>query len=275
MARLRASAMVRSSGSVVGVPPDGRPEVDDRMSAPTRRLILRTLAAAAAGGIMHVRVGSAAEPPAPLEGGLSSEGLLAGQPGFHLRSAAPLPYAELPGFLSRAQLEAHHAEYVKAMEALTAAERALRAADRGPAGRGSYAELRRQQVARANAVLLHDFYFGALAPTRVAVPTAVRRNMDEHMGSLQSWAADFTACALVAQAWAVLLYDPYDDRWHNAVMDSDVDGVWIGGNPLVVCDVATHAYGTDYRNREEYVERFLDHIDWNTVAKRYKRVDRM
>ena len=127
----------------------------------------------------------------------------------------------------------------------------------------------------ANDVLLHDFYFDAIAPSKDDVPTYVRRNMNEHMGSIESWAADFTICALVAKAWAALIYDPYDDRWHNVVMDSNLDGVWIGGNPLVVCDVAEHAYATDYKTREDYVAKFLDHLDWDTVAKRYHRVDRM
>ena len=65
------------------------------------------------------------------------------------------------------------------------------------------------------------------------------------------------------------------DRWHDAVMDSDDGGVWVGANPLVVCDVATHAFGRDYRTREEYVAQWIDHIDWNEVSRRYKRVDRM
>jgi len=99
--------------------------------------------------------------------------------------------------------------------------------------------------------------------------------MNEHMGDLASWRDDFTRCALAAKAWAALVYDPYDDRWHNAVMDGDADGVWVGANPLVVCDVAEHAFAKDYARREEYVAKFLDHIDWNEVAKRYKAVDRM
>ena len=99
--------------------------------------------------------------------------------------------------------------------------------------------------------------------------------MSEHMGSLATWRADFTACALAARSWAALVYDPYDDRWHNVIMDSDVDGVWIGANPLVVCDVAEHAWSKDYPRREEYVARFLDHVDWDEVARRYRRVDRM
>ncbi|HVO25711.1 MAG TPA: hypothetical protein VMW56_18995 [Candidatus Margulisiibacteriota bacterium] len=44
-------------------------------------------------------------------------------------------------------------------------------------------------------------------------------------------------------------------------LDSDVEGVWNGGNPLVVCDVAAHACGTDYPRRAEYVAKFIDHID--------------
>jgi len=95
------------------------------------------------------------------------------------------------------------------------------------------------------------------------------------MGSFESWAADFMAAALAAKSWAALVYDPYDDRWHNAVMDSDVDGVWIGANPLVVCDVAEHAYGKDFKRREDYVAKFLERIDWEEVAARYKSVDRM
>ena len=57
--------------------------------------------------------------------------------------------------------------------------------------------------------------------------------------------AGLTFCALAARQWAVLLYDPYDDRWHDAAMDTDNDGVWVGANPLVVCDVAEHAFGPE------------------------------
>jgi Fe-Mn family superoxide dismutase len=206
----------------------------------------------------------------PKETGLSSEGLLVGRPGFQPRTVMPLPRVELPGFLSRSQLEAHHADYARDVEELRAVEKALR--DGEP---DRYAELRRRQVARANAVLLHEFYFGALAPTAVEMPRSLAPHMSEHMGDLASWRADFTRCALAAKAWAVLSYDPYDDRWHNAIMDGDADGAWVGGNPLVVCDVAEHAFTKDYTRREEYVAKFIDHIDWNEVARRYKAVDRM
>jgi len=237
------------------------------MSTVLSRRGFLTSIAVAAGGVVAGEL-QAATPPK--ESGLSSEGLLVGRPGFQPRTVMPLPHAELPGFLSREQLAAHHAEYARDAERLKETERALHEPNTD-----RYGELRRRQVAAANSVLLHEFYFGGLAPEKVDVPRYVVGHMSEHMGSLESWRDDFTRCALTAKAWAVLVYDPYDDRWHNAVMDSDNDGVWVGGNPLVVCDVADHAFAKDYARREEYVAKFFDHIDWDEVAKRYKAVDRM
>ena len=218
---------------------------------------------------------AAAGPPVPKEGGLSSEGLLAGHPGFQPRSVAPLSYKELPGFLSATQLEKHHVDYAKTVERLKETEQALAVAVRDPSNAAEYGALRRRQVALANDVLLHEFYFGNLTPTPGEMSAYVRRHMAEHMGSVESWAADFQLCARTAQSWAALVYDPYDDRWHNVVMDSDVDGVWVGANPLIVCDVASHAYDVDYPQRDAYVAKFIDHIDWAEVGARYHRVDRM
>src|SRR4029077_1787112 len=122
----------------------------------------------------------------------------------------------------------------------------------------------------ANAVLLHEFYFGNLAPAEVDVPRGLQPHLREHMGEKETWAADFTRCALTAKAWALLAYDPYDDRWHNVVMDSDDTGAWIGANPLVACDVSDHAFAKDYARREDYIARFIAHVDWSEVAPRYK-----
>ena len=220
-----------------------------------------------AGGLVAAEL-LAATPPK--ETGLSSEGLLVGRPGFQPRTVMPLPHQELPGFLSPAQLTAHHAEYVRDVERLKEAEQQLQAPNLDP---GHYGEVRRTQISAANSVLLHEFYFGNLAPAKVDVSRYVEGHLREHMGSIEAWAEDFTRCALIAKAWAVLVYDPYDDRWHDVVMDGDGD-TWIGANPLVVCDVSEHAFGRDYGRRQEYVAKFIDRIDWNEVAARYRSVDR-
>jgi hypothetical protein len=78
----------------------------------SRRGVLISLAALT-GGLVASELRAAAPPK---ESGLSSEGLLVGRPGFQPRTVMPLPHAELPGFLSRAQLDAHHADYQRDVE---------------------------------------------------------------------------------------------------------------------------------------------------------------
>lgn len=235
----------------------------------SRRRFLTSVGVAAAGIALGSDAGASAPPK---ESGLSTEGLLVGRPGFQPRTTMPLAHEELPGFVSREQLALHHAEYARLVGRLHATEEALR---QGAAESGTYAQLRRTQVETANGVLLHELYFGGLAAAKMDPPRHIQANMSEHMGPWESWVEDFRRCALVAKAWAVLVYDPYDDRWHDTVMDSDDDGVWLGGNPLIVCDVADHAFSKDYGSREEYVAQFLDHIDWDEVSRRYRAVDRM
>ena len=235
----------------------------------SRRRFLASVGMAATGLVIGGDAGAAAPPK---ETGLSSEGLLVGRAGFQPRTTMPLPHAELPGFLSKEQLASHHAEYVRLVERLHETERALAA---GTPDTQHYGELRRAQVEAANGVLLHELYFTGLGATKIEPPRYVQGHMREHMGAWEQWQEDFRQCALAAKAWAVLVYDPYDDRWHNAVMDSDQGGVWVGANPLVVCDVSDHAFAKDYPRREDYVAKFLDHIDWEEIARRYHAVDRM
>src|SRR5262245_64294440 len=100
----------------------------------------------AAGSTASRRLWAAEGVPAPKETGLSSEGLLVGQPGFQPRTPAPLPHAELPGFLSQAQLAANHEAYKQAVDTLRATEASLATADRRPAAGDAYRALRQKQA---------------------------------------------------------------------------------------------------------------------------------
>lgn len=211
---------------------------------------------------------------APKETGLSYEGLLKGQPGFQPRRLASLPHEAIPGFLSRAQIAANYANYRAAFNELISAEKALVSASRDAPHSEQYSVLRKQQLEAGNSVLLHEFYFRNLAVAPVAPSGYVTANMNEHMGSMEDWRADFIATARVAAEWAVLAYDPYDDRWHNVPLGASNAGGWVGANPLVVCDVAEHAWSVDYQKREDYLTQFLDHLDWSVVERRYRAVDR-
>src|SRR2546427_272787 len=102
----------------------------------SRRGLLASLTMVA-GGLVARELRAAAPPK---ESGLSSEGLLVGRSGFRPRRVMPPPHQELRGFLPRAQLDAHHAEYVRDVERLKQTEQRPQAPGRG----GSrYGELRR------------------------------------------------------------------------------------------------------------------------------------
>src|SRR5262249_54526200 len=128
----------------------------DSMNARVSRR--RFLSMAAATSVL-LPIGAPAATP-PKESGLSSEGLLVGRPGFQPRTTMPLPYQEIPDFLSREQLAAHHEAYAAAVERLRTTEASLKAA---PTEASQYAQLRRAQVEAANSVLLHELYFGGLS----------------------------------------------------------------------------------------------------------------
>src|SRR5207247_8815598 len=80
----------------------------------SRRGVLAALALAIGGAASGRLWAASEEAAAPSETGLSSEALLAGQPGFQPRTVAPLPHAALPGFLTQAQRAANHDAYAHA-----------------------------------------------------------------------------------------------------------------------------------------------------------------
>jgi superoxide dismutase len=233
-----------------------------------------TLAAAPIISALADAAESAVAPPLRPESGPSGQGPLKGQGGFQVRKPISLPHPEIFGFLSRAQLAQNYQSYRKDFDRLTVAERVLAEMRRQPAEGNDYGLIRRQQVEAGNSVLLHEFYFRNLAPNPRRPSGYILGNLNEHMGSYESWRADFVECARIASAWAILEHDPYDDRWHNVPAGEQDAGGWIGGNPLVVCDVASHAYLLNYPDRAKYIERFIDHIDWEAVAARYRAIDR-
>ena len=248
-----------------------------KMANRARRRFLRAAAlmtAGVAGSALSNGIVRRAFAAPPTETGLSFEGLLKGLSGFQPRTLMQLPRAEIPGFLSRRQLGQNYAVYREQFARLQAAESALATAPRSSAQAKEYAELRNAQMTAANSVLLHEFYFRILADAPTTPSQYLIANMNEHMGAMADWREDFSACARGAEEWAMLVYDPYDDRWHNVATGAQNAGGWTGANPLVVCDVADHAWSIDYRSREIYVTRFLDHLDWAVVGTRYRAVDR-
>ncbi len=231
-----------------------------------RREVLRGVAGCAA-GIMVVEMAPGAAGAAELSRFPRDSALVTEKP-------KPLPYAEIPGFLSRAQLSPHHtAHYGGALKALLGHEQQLGKALQGtePLGSPAHTFMLKDRVNRANSVVLHELYFDNMTAGKPQAREDVRAALAKRFGSLERWAEDFRAACMAANGWGILARDAVNGQLYNVASDLHEVGVLWFGQPLVVCDVYEHAYYVDYQNRKaDYVGQFLQHVGWDEVNRRWQ-----
>lgn len=198
-----------------------------------------------------------------------NSGLVTGQP-------KPLRHESIPGFLSAEQIAPHHtAHYGGALKGYSAAdsriETSLKAGEAiDPA---AYGALKRAVNSKGNSVVLHEAYFDGLAPKSADPPGDVRKAIEERFGSIENWTTDFIASAKEAAGWAMLVKHPVNGKLYNVVSDEHAMGLLWMAVPLVVIDTYEHAFYIDYQNRRaDYVEKFVDHVDWTEVGARFRAV---
>ncbi|MBW3600313.1 MAG: Fe-Mn family superoxide dismutase [Planctomycetes bacterium] len=217
----------------------------------------------------NMLVGGLAEADDADRGGLdfSNSGLVTG-------NLKPLKHASVPGFLSAEQIAPHHsAHYGGALKGYTAADAALEESIK--TGKrldaAAYGALKRAVNSKGNSVVLHEMYFDGLTP-KAPDPTAdVRKAIENRFGSIENWESDFIASGKEAAGWAMLVKHPVSGKLYNVVSDEHAMGVLWMALPLVVIDTYEHAFYLDYQNRKaEYVEKFIDHIDWTEVNARFR-----
>ncbi|MEX0715617.1 MAG: Fe-Mn family superoxide dismutase [Planctomycetaceae bacterium] len=197
----------------------------------------------------------------------SESGRVTGQP-------KPLKQEAIPGFLSAEQIAPHHtAHYGGALNGYLAADKRLEESARSgtPLDAAAFGALKRTINSRGNSVVLHELYFDGMAAKAPDPQQDLRRAIEQRFGSLETWTADFTASAKEAAGWAMLVRHPVNGRLYNVVSDEHAQGVLWMAAPLVVIDTYEHAFYIDYHNRKaEYVEKFMEHIDWNEANARFQ-----
>ena len=98
----------------------------------------------------------------------------------------------------------------------------------------------------------------------------MRAAIEKRFGSLEKWTNDFIASAKTAAGWAMLVQHPVNGKLYNVVSDEHATGLLWMSRPLIVIYTYEPAFYIDYQNRKtEYVEKFIDHVDWTEVQRRY------
>ena len=135
-----------------------------------------------------------------------------------------------------------------------------------------FAELNRRLGWEFNGMRLHELYFGNLAKDRKKLDTNFEfdKKIAAEWGSVEMWEKDFRAMgAMRGIGWVVLYHDKEVDRMFNVWINEHDLGHFTGATPLLVMDVFEHAFILDYgMNRGEYVDAFMNAIDWGEVGER-------
>lgn len=139
-----------------------------------------------------------------------------------------------------------------------------------------YAEIKRRFGWEFNGMRLHEYYFGNMTKTSVALDknSKFTNKIVEDFVSYENWEKDFKATgSMRGIGWTILYYDPMASKLFNVwINEHDVSHL-SGAVPLLIMDVFEHAFMIDYGlKRADYIEAFFKAIDWATVTKGFNDV---
>lgn len=132
-----------------------------------------------------------------------------------------------------------------------------------------YRGLKKGETYALDGAILHELYFANLGGTANTPQGPALELINRYFGSFENWKADFIATGKAARGWAILLYDQRSCSLLNILCDAHDEGIICNAYPLIVMDVYEHAYYVDYPNKKaEYIERFLQDMNWDVINKR-------
>ena len=197
-----------------------------------------------------------------------------------IHKVKPLPYAydALDGISEKVNTwhhDTHYAGYVKKRNEI---ETKLETVDRSQANANysEYGELKRRETFNASGQILHELFWDMMGGKgQVSTSASVVSKLAKDFGSFEKWKEDFIACAKASLGWAILCFDPSDNRLHNYLCDFHNNGAVWGAIQLLAVDVFEHSYYFDYGpERGKFIETFLRNVDWKKVNSLYERIQK-
>ena len=181
--------------------------------------------------------------------------------------------------LSADLLRAHHDnKYAAAVKKLNAIGEELAKADFADMPPEKLGELKRDEQAVQNSVVLHEIYFDGLAEAPAQPAGLLAQALSRDFGSLDRWKAEFVRIGKslnTGTGWVILAYAPRDKRLFNYRAENDSVAP-AGGVPLLAMDMYEHAYAADYgTDTAKYIEAFVQAIKWTNAERLYREAMRV
>jgi len=137
----------------------------------------------------------------------------------------------------------------------------------------TYRALKRGESFALDGVILHELYFQNLSKGETSIGHHTEKLIEKYFDTVDKWKAEFTASALSARGWCILVYEQRTQNFRNVVLDSHDDGLVCGSYPLLVLDMYEHAYFIDYgTDKAKYISKFLELVNWDIVERRCARL---
>jgi len=188
----------------------------------------------------------------------------------------PLPYdySALEPVISRQIMELHHDKHHLAyVNGTNVAAEKLEKARAGEI-EINYREVLRDYSFNYNGAIMHDLFWEIMrAPQENNLPTGeVAELINKNFGSFEAFRKEFSQAAIAVEGsgWAVLWKDGKNNlsvgqlEKHNLLALNDQ-------KPILALDVWEHAYYPQYlNNRGEYVEKWWQVVNWQTVEEKLK-----
>jgi Fe-Mn family superoxide dismutase len=193
----------------------------------------------------------------------------------------PLPYAydalepHIDEQTMRLHHDKHHLGYVKGLNnALARLDAARRAEDFS-----AIKAISRDLAFNGSGHLLHSIFWQNMSPTGGGGPKDdLRKMIARDFGNVDSFTAQFKAAAgaVEGSGWGILAFEPLSGRLIIVQAEKHQNLTVWGVVPLLVVDVWEHAYYLKYQNRRgEYVDAFMEVVNWQNVAERLAGACRM
>ena len=160
----------------------------------------------------------------------------------------------------------HHATYVKEANALT---KQLAAAD--PTDEVKLGALQTAFSFNLSGHLLHSLFWTSIRPSSGPPPAELASRIKENFGSFDRFAALFTSACVKVQGsgWGALMIDPATGALRVGSILNHTNGLAPGSQLVAVVDVWEHAYYLTHKNdRATWVGAAIDHLDWESIARR-------
>jgi len=165
----------------------------------------------------------------------------------------------------------HHQGYVNGANAALESLEAMRESE----DFGDIKSVKRALAFHLSGHVNHTIFWQNMHPDGGGQPKGdLADQIEQDFGSYEAFVSEFAATAggVEGSGWAQLHYDPVGQQLLIGAAENHQNQTPQATTPILVCDVWEHAYYLQYENnRGEYVDNFMNVINWDDVAQRFER----